>query len=224
MQVCKNNRRENDVVGEYMATITKVEIQKNNDQKVNVYVDGEYYNKLHLDTCVKYGIKAGIEVDLEYLHSIILESEKLLALNTCAKYVTGALKTEKQVRDYLKKKDFEDEIISHVLDKLTEYKYIDDKAYVSAYVASYKSKYGKNKLIHNLRTKGVSQDLIDDYYDYLEDCDIEDDTCYNIATKKARNMDLSDIKNIQKLNRFLVSRGFDFDEISNVINRLKKGE
>jgi len=207
-----------------MVTITKVEIQKNNDQKVNVYVDGEYYNKLHLDTCVKYGIKAGKKVDLDDLHSIILESEKLLALNLCAKYVTGALKTRKQVRDYLKKKEFEDEIILHVLDKLTDYKYIDDKAYVSAYVASYKSKFGKNKLIQNLRTKGVSQDVIDEYFDNLIDCDEDNDICYNIATKKARNMDLSDIKNVQKLNRFLVGRGFDFDEISNVINRLRKGE
>lgn len=208
-----------------MATITKVEVQKNNKQKVNIYIDGEYYNKLYLDTCVKYGIKAGIKVDLDDLHSIIRESEKTLALNACAKYVTVALKTTKQVRDYLKKKEFDEEIIEYVLEKLEEYRYIDDRAYVSAYVASYNKKFGKNKLIQNLRTKGVSQNIIEEYFDNIADENNEDnEVCYSIATKKAKNLNLEDIKDVQRLNRFLVSRGFDFDEIANVISRLKKGE
>ncbi len=208
-----------------MATITKVEVQKNNKQKVNVYIDGEYYNKLYLDTCVKYGIKAGTRVDLDHLHSIILESEKSLALNACAKYVTGALKTTKQVRDYLKKKEFDDEIVTYVLEKLAEYKYIDDANYVAAYVSSNKNKYGKNKLVQNLRTKGVAQCVIDEYFEsVIEDADDDNDACYQIAIKKARNMDLSDIKDVQRLNRFLIGRGFDYDEISATITRLKKGE
>jgi len=87
-----------------MVNITKVEIQKNNKQKVNIYVDGEYYDKLYLDTCVKYSIKSGLEIDKARLDSIIEESNKHLALNSTVKYISSALKTKKQIKDYLKKK------------------------------------------------------------------------------------------------------------------------
>ncbi len=203
-----------------MAKITKVEIQKNNKQKVNLYIDNEYYNKLYLDTCVKYSLKAGIEIDLQELDKIIEESDKNLALNSTVKYISSALKTRKQVKDYLKKKEFGEEVVEYVLDKLEEYKYIDDESYIIAYVNTYKNKFGTNKLKLNLRQKGIKESYIDNYFEEINDENIEDEVCYNLAKKKAKNMDLSDIKNKQKLNRYLISRGFDFDLVNQIIKKL----
>ena len=46
-----------------MVKISKVEVQAKNKSRVNVYVDGEFYTGLDLDTCVKYGLKANYEIE-----------------------------------------------------------------------------------------------------------------------------------------------------------------
>jgi len=205
-----------------MGKITKLEVQKNNKQKVNLFIDDEFYSRVYLDTCVKYGLKVGKEIEEEKIKQIIAASEKELALNFVAKYVTNALKTKKQVRDYLKKKEFDTDIIEYVMDKLIEYKYIDDINYIKSYVNTYSSKFGQNKIIQNLKQKGVSQKDIDEYFNENE---IEDEynKCYACLIKKAKNMELNE-KNTQKCIRFLASRGFSYDDIKTAINTLKQGE
>ena len=108
-----------------MSKITKLEVQKNNKQKVNLYLDDEYFTRLYLDTCVKYGLKAGLEIDKIRLEDIIKESEKHLALNFAINYIGSALKTRKQIKDYLVKKEFNEDCIDYVLEKLIEYNYIN---------------------------------------------------------------------------------------------------
>lgn len=204
-----------------MGRITKLEIQKKNKQKVNLYIDDEFYSRLYLDTCVKNGLKVGLDIEDEKLKNIISESEKVLALNFVAKYVTNALKTKKQVIDYLKKKEFNDEVISYVMEKLQEYKYIDDVNYIRSYVNAYSNKFGKSKLIQNLKQKGVSQKDINMFFDEVELS--EQDKCYELALKKSKNLELNE-KNQQKIFRFLVSRGFDYDDIKNAMNKLKENK
>lgn len=206
-----------------VAKITKIEVQKNNNQKANLFLDEVFFSRIYLDTCVKYGLKSGLEIEENKLKQIIDESEKKLAVNFAVNYIGSAIKTRKQIRDYLKKKEFDAESIEYVVSKLEEYKYIDDEAYVASYVNFYSSKYGKNKIINNLKAKGVSEKIIANFFedngeDFAENAQ---NLCMEIAKKKARNLDLSDVKNVQKLSRFLIGRGFDYDEINYTINKLK---
>lgn len=205
-----------------MAKITKVEVQKNNKQKVNIYLDGEYKARMYLDTCVKYGLHAGVEIEEDRLNELVLESEKVMALNLAVKYVSTALKTKKQIVDYLKKKEFQPEIIDYVVDKMLEYRYIDDMEYIRAYFNTYSNKFGISRLQYNLRSKGVSQKLIDEYMDSLEEEVDTLSTCIALLKKKAKNMDLNDIRNRQKVSRFLASRGFEFDDINHAMTEVTK--
>ena len=207
-----------------MAKITKIEVQKNNKQKVNIYLDNEYYARMYLDTCVKYGLKSGVQIDTNKLDEIIKESEKNMALNLAVGYVSKALKTQKQVSDYLKKKEFNSDIIEYVLTKMIEYKYIDDEEYLNTYIRTYSAKFGINKLIFNLKSKGISKKLIDNYIQENEGKVDSFDTCLELAKKKTKDMDLNDIKNVQKVSRFLASRGFDFDDINKSIYMIRNGE
>ena len=203
-----------------MSTITKVEMQKNNDQKVNLYLDGEFYSRVYLDTCVKYNLKSNIEIDRERLDNIIAESEKNLALNFSARFVNRSLKTAKQVRDYLRKKEFDEDIIDYVMEKLNEYGFINDDNYIISFCNTYQGKYGKNKLIAMLKQRGISDKKIDEYFNEVE---IES-SCYNVAIKKAKSLDLSIDKDRAKLYRYLTSRGYDYDEIKSVIAKIENGE
>lgn len=196
--------------------ITKLEIQKNNKDRVNLYLDEKYYSGISLELVVREHLKVGLDIDEEYLRNLILEDEKGKALAKAIKYIGTNLKTAKQLRDYLRKKDYNPNTINYVMDKLIEYNYLDDENYARAYVLTYSTKYGKLKLKSQLKGKGVSDEIIDKY---LDTANI--DSIKKVALKYMKNREFT-YENCQKLSRFLYSRGYEFDEINSLVNRLKE--
>lgn len=204
--------------GMIVAIITKVEIQKKNKDKVNVFVDDEFYHGLYLDTCIKYSLRENLEIDLERLDEIVLESEKYLAFNKVVAYIGEGLKTKKQIRDYLKKKEYSKNTIDYVIEKLIEYKYVDDEKYCETYIKTYRNKYGKNMLRVKLTEKGVSREIIDDF---LNDFESVDDEVYGVLSKKLGNKTITN-ELLSKTYRFMSSRGFSFDETKSAIAKYKE--
>lgn len=195
--------------------ITKLEVQKNDKNRVNLYVEDEFYSGIPADLVYLEHLKTGLEIDEKDLKKIIFENEKSKAMSRVTKYIGSSLKTQKQIRDYLRKKEYSDDTIEFVMSKLVEYNYIDDKKYAQAYVLTYGKKYGKLKLISQLKAKGVSEEIIE--------CVLEDnkvDSIESVASKYLKNKVMS-YEVSQKLFRFLYSRGYEFDEINSYINKLK---
>ena len=195
--------------------ITKLEVQKNDKNRVNLYVDDEFYSGIPAELVYLEHLKTGLEIDEKDLKKIIFENEKSKAMSRVTKYIGSSLKTQKQIRDYLRKKEYSDDTIEFVMSKLVEYNYIDDQKYAQAYVLTYGKKYGKLKLISQLKIKGVSEEIIE--------CVLEDnkvDSIESVASKYLKNKVMS-YEVSQKLFRFLYSRGYEFDEINSYINKLK---
>lgn len=200
--------------------ITKVEVQKNNKDKCNLYIDDEFNTGLHLDVCIKYGLKAGREISEEELQEIIFESDKILALSKTTAYINTALKTEKQIRDYIYKKGYSKEVCSFVIAKLKEYNYINDENYAKAYIETYCKKFGEMKLKNNLIQKGIDKEIIENL---LNDIETDEEILYNMATKYMKNKE-NIYENHVKLMRFLAGRGFSFEDINKVVEKIKKDE
>ena len=195
--------------------ITKLEVQKNDKNRVNLYVDDEFYSGIPAELVYLEHLKTGLEIDEKDLKKIIFENENSKAMSRVTKYIGSSLKTQKQIRDYLRKKEYSDDTIEFVMSKLAEYNYIDDKKYAQAYVLTYGKKYGKLKLKSQLKVKGVSEEIIE--------CVLEDnkvDSIESVASKYLKNKVMS-YEVSQKLFRFLYSRGYEFDEINSYINKLK---
>lgn len=197
--------------------ITGIEFQKKHDDRANLYVDDEFYAGVSVELVMKNRLKKGMTISKEELDEIILEDEKQSAFSKAVKYMSSALKTEKQIKDYLRKKEYNPGTIEYVIDKLIEYKYLDDEAYARSFVLTYSSKYGKLKLIAGLKSKGVSDRVIDNVFN--EDLEIKNNI-KETAEKYLKNK-IIDNNTYLKLSRFLYSRGYEFDEINRVINELK---
>ena len=202
--------------------ITKVEIQKNNEDRVNIYLDDKFYAGMYLDTCIKYGLKAGVSIELEKLDEYIVESEKHTAFNKTVNYLKSTLKTKKQVRDYLYKKEYSAPTIKYVIEKLEEYGFVSDRQYAIAYINTYRKNYGTMRLKGNLIAKGVDKDLVDECLQEAMEENPES-SIMDVAKKYLKNKTL-DEKNIQKLIRFLSYRGYEFDSINSLLSALKKGD
>lgn len=168
----------------------------------------------HADTIVKYGIVGGSNED-EKFNLALKESEELIAMEMLNKYIASSLKTEKQIRDYLYKKEFRKETIDEVVNKLKEYDIIDDVVYANTYVKT-NPNYSKNKLKQKLYIAGVKSDVIEKVLG-----DHEDDVgCLINAKKFLKNKQL-DKSICEKLIRRLLGQGYNYETIKRVLKELK---
>ncbi len=168
----------------------------------------------HSDAIVKYGIVGG-QNDDEKFNLALRESGELIAFESASKYMSSSVKTEKQLRDYLYKKEFKKPTIDAVIDKLTSYHIIDDLAYAKMYMRS-NPNYSKNKIKQKLFLSGVKSDIVDEVLADHEDFD----GCLTNAKKFLKNKPF-DKTIYEKLIRRLMGQGYNYETIKKVLNELK---
>ena len=191
-----------------MKTITELKTQAKNAKRVSVYLDGQYYCGLDLQTVVKNRLKVGLSLEESELIDIQRESEFSACYNSALNLISKSVKTEKEVSDKLIKKGYLKEIVEEVIEKVKSYGFIDDKNYAERYVSTYKNVKGKRLIALELKKKGVSEK---DYKEILDETDSQQETAYNIAVKYLKNKAI-DEKTIRKCYNYLLSKGFSYDE------------
>lgn len=200
-----------------MKTITAIEQQKKNNKRCNIYLDGQFFCGMQLETVMKARLKEGMTVSESEIASVQLASEKAVALDTALVYLTASSKTTKQIRDYLKKKGYTYLVIDSVVEKLKEYKYLDDEEYARTYSELYGNSRGARKIRQDLQLKGVSRDICDKTVAEIGD---QTDAAFTILSKYLKNKEI-DVKTVQKAYRHLLSRGFSYDDARNALGRFK---
>ncbi len=201
-----------------MPTITDMQIQKRNKSRANIYLDGEFAFALEMLTVMKLGLKIGKDVDVETIKNAIFDSETSVAFGKAVDYLARAMKTTKQMRDYLTNKGYSQEVVEHVIQKLQGYKYLDDETYARMYAEQSKSYKGERRIKQELLQKGISAIQVDEQVQIDNDDQLSSAT--KLAQKYLKNKE-RDIKTMQKLQRFLLYRGFDFDVVNSVIRTFK---
>lgn len=198
-----------------MKKITDIKEQLKNKKRVSVYLDGEFYCGLDLITALKYRLKVGEFIDESRLVKIQYEAELQACFDRALNFISASVKTQKQIQDKLKKLGYLDEIIEKVIDKLKSYGYIDDSDYARRFTNTYKSTKGKRLIKLELMKKGV-KDI--DAQTALNEIESQQDACNAIADKYLKNKE-KDKKNILKCYKYLLSKGFDYDEAKQAVDR-----
>ena len=117
-----------------------------------------------------------------------------------------------------------DELVDEIISKLKEEKFIDDERYVKAY-ASDKfrlNKWGKVKIRHYLKAKGLSDDLIEKG---LADINYDQYKKVLIATLKEKAKKVKSDNKFEKTGqiiRFAQSRGFEPEIIHRYLSEVIK--
>ncbi len=192
-----------------MPIITEISVQKNNNKRCNVYVDGEFFCGMSIETVVKNRIKLGQEVEIEKLEQLVLESEQHEALTKATDYISKNLKTKRQVKEYLLKKGYSEQVVWLCIDKLKEYNYIDDAEYSKRYIESVNKRQGRRLTEYKLMMKGVKKEDIESAY--LEAEDTGNESAKLIAKKHLANKPITK-ENLAKTYRYLIGKGFTYDQ------------
>lgn len=200
-----------------MAEITAITPQKRDKTRCNIEIDGKFYCGMKLDTVLANGLKVGVNVETNELSRLQLESEKLTALDKALKHISVSMKTEKEIRIFLKGKGYLQDVSDYVLDKMKEYGYVDDETYAASYVEGASKRKGSRLLQLELKQKGVDGQIIDSVLSTLED---ETESAKRCLEKYMRGKTM-DEATLKKAYRNLLSKGFDYDTCRLAIESLK---
>ncbi len=192
-----------------MQKITQISAQEKNKERANIYIDGEFYVGVSLETVLKLRLKVGDNVDGDRLSEIVAEAERVDAMAKAADYALKTLKTKRQVKDYLIKKGYSEEIAWQCVDKLKEYGYIDDKEYSKRFIESTSKTQGRRLIEYKLMTKGVKKEDIAAAYETAETDDREN--ARGLAEKYLRNKEITK-ENVLKTYKYLIGRGFSYEQ------------
>jgi regulatory protein len=205
--------------------VTKLEQQKKNISRFNVYIDDEFFAGISSNTLAKFNLYKDKEVKENILNNILYQELKQRFLDRAVGYLTRAPKTTFQLRTYLKDlrykkkgKWFDEDVkinFEHIYDEIVErlehMQLLDDEEYARMFVESRirNKPRGKFILVSELISKGidketakkVTDELIEDEYDILKE------TFYK--KYKSYKLDLSETKKLSYLQR----KGFSYDLI-----------
>jgi regulatory protein len=205
-----------------MNKITNVEVQKKNKNRVNVYIDEEFAFSCDVEIVYKYGIKKNNEVNAKQLMEIMEEENFVKCKNSALRIIERTYKTEKEITDKLREKGYDEKSINRTIDFMEEYNLLNDKKYADMYIKDKIKVQGINKIKYNLLRKGVCEEVIRDKITNISKDD-EKEGALKLAQKKYNqiiNREQDKYKVSQKLYRFLVSKGYDYDCINEVIKKV----
>ena len=197
-----------------MAEITAITPQIKDKTRCNIEIDGRFYCGLKLETAMKYRLKTGEHIELSRLAAIQLESEKMTALDKALTHISASMKTERQIRDFLKKKGYLDDVCDYVAEKMREYSYLDDAAYAKSYAESAGKRKGKRLIRAELKQKGVDDAAISEALEAIPD---EDESAARVLEKYLRGK-AADEKTFRKAYAHLIGKGFDHDTAKKVLS------
>lgn len=202
-----------------MPLITNINFQTKNKKRCNLFVDGEFFSGVSLETVMLNRLKVGQEINKEQLKTLLEENERREALSKAADYVSKSLKTKRQVKDYLIRKGYSEEIAWYCVDKLKEYDYVNDEEYSKRFIESAAVTQGKRLTEYKLMMKGVKKDDIENAF-----FETEVDMLKNavVTTEKYLRNKEKTKENLAKAYRYLLGRGFSYSEASEALARYDK--
>lgn len=203
--------------------ITKIEAQKKKENRVNIFIDGEFSFGCSSELIYYHNLTKGKVINSEELQEVINEDNYLTGKTKALKYIESSLKSEFQVRENLEKKEYDEVTINRVITFLKDYKFIDDEYYAKAFVKQNIKTQGKNNIKFKLIKRGIPEDIILETLDCIS-TDEEEIIAVKIAEKKAKLLckNETNINKVKtKLNTFLISKGYNFDTIKSVLNKIE---
>lgn len=180
---------------------------------------------LHFDIILKYKLKNGLDVDLELYEKIIYENDLMKAKNLSYTFATYKMRTEKEVKSRLFQKGYNEDIINKCIEFLYEFKLLDDEKYANLFAneKAISKSWGKIRIKNELMRKGVNEEYITKALNSSFPEEESFEKGLKIAEKKYNTLikRYDENKSNRLLFAFLQRRGFEFEVIKNIMNKIK---
>jgi regulatory protein len=201
--------------------ITRIEPQKKNPSRRSIFVDGKFAFGVDEEVVSKLGLEKGKSLTEHGIKEILIQKNENEAKEVALRFLSFRRRTEKEIKDKLKKKGYDEKTIKRTIDKLKEYDLVNDSEFAIAWVKerlAYKPR-GKRLLKQELWKKGIKKEIIDQVIEAL--CQDEDKSASELLQKiqkRYRNLEPKVAK--RRMYGLLLRRGFSYETVSQALKNI----
>ena len=199
--------------------ILKYKKYKGNEYKI--LTDEKEYT-LYDDIIIKYKLLLKKEIKKQEWENILKENNLLKSYYEGLKAINTKLRTEKELRNILKKKNYQSSEINYCIKRLNEEGYLNHKTYIEAYIHDALTLHirGENKILKDLENLGFSEKEITDQLNKI-DSKIYQEKIKKYVDKKLKVNKKSAYEFMTKITGDLINKGFMKSDITNYLNTLQ---
>ncbi len=198
-------------------TISALEIQEHNKERVNVFLDGTFAFGLAVIDAAH--LRKGQYLTDSEITALRARDAVEQAYDRAIRFLGQRPRSTGEIRQHLSQKKIDAAVIADVIDRLESQGYVDDLSFARYWVANRQQfrPRGTRALRFELREKGVPMAVIDEVLSGFD----SGDAAYQAALDKARRFRGLDRRAFrEKLGAFLTRRGFDYATARDAIDRL----
>ena len=199
--------------------ITALKLQARNKSRVNVYLDGRFAFGLAKIEAAR--LRLGQELDEAAIARVKKTDEVAQAYERALKLLATRPRSEAEVRRRLSEHEVAEPVMEEVLARLRRAGLADDGAFANYWVenrAAFRPR-SRRALLAELKRKGVAGDALKQAVAGVNDAE----AAYQVAAQRARRLrTLPRPEFRRKLGEFLARRGFDYETIEPILERVWK--
>lgn len=198
--------------------ITDIKQQIKRKDRYSIYIDGKYSFALSQSGLLDTNLKISQEITDSRLKELKEFSGEDKAIYRVLDLISRRPRSEGEIRDYLRRKQYSAEEIEKILNTLSSKGYIDDLDFAKRWVDSRRllKPISKRKLRLELKQKRVNDEIIETVLD--EDETNETEVIKELIIKKQNQ---SRYQDQQKLMQFLARQGFNYGDIKAAFGELE---
>lgn len=198
--------------------ITDIKQQVKRADRYSIYFDEKYKFSLSELELLNQGLRIGQEFSKEELAELKQKAVLDKGYDRCLNLISKRPRSEWELQDYLKRKDYDQEEIESILNMLSDRGYVDDTSFARRWIENRRllKATSKRRLRQELRQKQIADDIID--ITMQEDDTDERDILRDLVERKRKQTRYQDDL---KLMQYLSRQGYNYDDIKSVLNDLK---
>ena len=201
--------------------ITRIEGQKKKKNRFSVYLDDAFAFGLNVATLAEFNLKEGDLLTDDRIADILRSEGKKQIKESAFRYLAGRAHSEKELRTKLRRKQYDETLIDQIIVELKQAKFIDDRGLALTFARSrmVSKPMGERLLRQELWQKGLAEKLIDHTIKEIYAETSQEDVALQLLEKRRpRYKNLAQKEQKKRLYDFLVSRGFGWDVVNDVLH------
>lgn len=200
-----------------MTKITALKMQKRNKERVNLFLDGSFVFGIPLNDALS--LKVGDELRPEQVERLRHLGELDKAKDSALRLLAFRPRSSAEIKRHLRDKGYDDHEIEHVVGRLTDLKFVDDRTFAQYWVEQRERFKPRSAFVlrQELRQKGIGDELIEEALDNLDDT-ASARKAADQRVQRWRHLPEADFK--KKLGAYLQRRGFRYGVVRDVLDAL----
>ena len=198
--------------------ITDIKQQVKNQERYSIFVDGKFAFGLSEGALMSSALKIGKELSSHELEDLKKDAQVDKAYSLALGQIARRPRSIWELQDYLKRKDYEIELIEQITERLIKSRWLNDEDFARRWVESRRllKSTSRRRLNQELKLKRVEDQIISKVL--ADDQTDEQEVLADLIERKSRQTRYQDP---QKLTAYLIRQGYNYQDIKAVLDSIE---